>query len=190
MPPFNELPLRVLSPYFLCVSLRAISTDVLEHSRLPGSGPVDHHRGGNRPNDQRAQNISGKLPLQHQEPPHHVLTNDHDDNVRPVVRFDHQTVHPEGEPGAITRLLMPQEMVENKSSTGLDVRSAITRHQEGTAGRSLDNAVKERTMWHQEELAGRSLARGVREGFAMKAAPAYDDAIRHAGNHGKREKLR
>ena len=117
-------------------------------------------------------------------------TKEHDDNVRPAVRLDHLTVHPEGEPGATVRFLVPRKMIEYKSNTDLDVRSAITRHQEGTAGRSLENPVKERTTWHQEELAGRSLAKGVKEGFAMKAAPAYDDAIGHAGNHSRREKLR
>ena len=70
----------------------------------------------------------------------------------------------------MNRVLEPQEMIEKKSSTVLDVSSAMTRHQEG--------------------LAEKSLARDVKEEFAMKLAPAYGDAIGHAGNGGRREKLR
>lgn len=189
MPPFYKLPLRVLSPpYALLINLRAISTDSLEHSRPPGSESVSNHhrhRGAHRPNDQRTQNVSGKLPWQRQEPPrHHVPTNDQ------PVSCGHQALHREDGPGAIAAVLEPQEMVDKKSSTGLDVRSATMRHQEGIAGTSLGKSVKGRTTRHQEQLAGRSLAGGVQEGFAVKPAPAYGDAVGHAGNSGRREKLR
>lgn len=78
------------------VSIRAISTDSLEHSCQPGSEPVSNHphRRAHRPNDhQRSQNISGKLQLRQQELLHQPRTKDHhvddddidiDIDIRPV----------------------------------------------------------------------------------------------------------
>lgn len=66
----------------------------------------------------------------------------------------------------------------------------MMRHPEGIAGTSLGKGVKGGTARHQEQLEERPLAGGVQEGFAMKPAPAYGDAVGHAGNSGRKEKLR